>query len=114
MRYYVTIILFYFSFDRKLTRIFLNLYYVTRETEEISCQNPLTEHKFREEWKRTHAFVMMCEKSERMLLGGALWSVCFDLFFSYQTVKSKFEEKTFKVRWSPYVKEASEAPASTS
>ena len=66
--------------------------------EEISCQNPLTEHKFREEWKRTHAFVMKCEKSERMLLGGALWSVCFDLFFSYQTVKSKFEEKTFKVR----------------
>jgi len=66
--------------------------------EEIPCQNPLSEHEFREEWKKTHALVMKCEKSERMLLGGALWSVCFDRLFSYQAVKSRFEEKTFKVR----------------
>ena len=32
-----------------------------------------------------------------MLIGRAVWSVCFDRLFSYHAVKTKFEQEHFRV-----------------
>jgi hypothetical protein len=61
-------------------------------------QDAPTEHEVREEWAKTLACIMECEDSKHILLiGGALWSACFNQLFSYQSMKSKFERKNFKV-----------------
>ena len=57
-----------------------------------------TEQEFRHEGKQIHTRIMECDESNRMLIGRALWSVCFDELFSYQAGKTKLEQTTFKVK----------------
>ena len=57
-----------------------------------------TEQELQEEWKQTQTRIMECDESNRMLIGRALWSVCFDELFSYQARKTKFEQTIFKVK----------------
>ena len=61
-------------------------------------QDAPTEQEVWEEWKKTLACIRERENSEHiMLIGRALWSACFNRLFSYQAVKSKFEQRHFKV-----------------
>jgi hypothetical protein len=67
--------------------------------EQIQGQHKApTEQELREGWAKTLACVMECKDPKHILLiGGALWSACFDRLFSYQSVKRRFERKNFKV-----------------
>ena len=54
-------------------------------------------------WKRTHGCIVKNTRVQRtllddvLLLGGAVWSVCFDQMFSYQAVKRRFEQNHFRL-----------------
>ena len=65
--------------------------------DETECHVP-SEKAFRAAWTRTHASIIKSAKADRMLLGRAVWSVCFDRLFSYQVMKNKFELKHFRLK----------------
>ena len=53
-------------------------------------------------WKRTHGCIVNTRVQRTLLddvllLGGAVWSVCFDQMFSYQAVKRRFEQNHFRL-----------------